>query len=105
MAVKLIEEGCVTTALPHIGGEGLGDLSLQATQGQLAAKSPQERVDWAPLVTTPTPRFDTPEVRKNNRNHRRRAGVGADGFRNEYLLRPIRGQVGEATRAQVLKAH
>ena len=105
MAVKLIEEGCVTKALSHIGGEGLGDLSLHAIQGQLAAKSPQEREDWASPVTTSTPRFDTPDVRKYYKNLRRRAGVGADGFRNEYLLRLIRGQVGEATRAQVLQAH
>ena len=105
MAVKLIGEGCVTKALSHIGGGGLGGFFLHAIQGQLAEKFPQGRVDWASPVTTSPPRFDTPDVRKYYKNLRRRAGVGADGFRNGYLLRPIRGQVGEATRAKVLKTH
>ena len=43
IAVKLIEEGCVTNALSNTGSEGPRSLSLRAIQGQLAVKSPGAR--------------------------------------------------------------
>ena len=52
-----------------------------------------------------TPRFNTPNVKMYYKNPRRQARIGADGFRNEYLLRLIRGQVGEATRIKVFRAY
>ena len=57
-----------------------GGLALGAIQGQLAARSPQERVDCPFPVTSSAPRFDILDVRKYYKNPRRREGVGAGVF-------------------------
>mmetsp|Transcript_16166 Transcript_16166/g.27540 ORF Transcript_16166/g.27540 Transcript_16166/m.27540 type:complete len:217 (+) Transcript_16166:114-764(+) len=104
MAVRLIEDGCVRQAMPYVEGSGLGDLELPEIQEQLRRKHPQERREWAMNGVAQAPRLFLRTIRDAIKNLRRNAGVGANKFRNEYLLVLMRGEMAPTTRLAVLDA-
>jgi len=104
LAVKLIEDGCLSKAMAHLGEHGLGDLGIPQIQAQLQKKHPQERKDWEKGGIEEMPRMELGDAKKALINICRNAGVGADRFRAEYLLRLVRGEMDGAVRGAVLGA-
>jgi hypothetical protein len=102
LAVKLIEDGCVAKAMPYLEGSGLGDLELDPIKAQLRAKHPQERADWPKARVSSGPRIGLSRVRDALKDLKRNAGCGIDRFRNEFLLRLVRGEMHPAARHNVL---
>ena len=103
-AIALIEDGCLSKAMAHLGEHGLGDLGLPAIQAQLLMKHPQERQEWARERLEGRPRLVPGDARKALMNMRRNSGVGADRFRAEYLVRLVRGEMDAGVRGSVLGA-
>jgi hypothetical protein len=107
-AVRLINDGCLSKAMAYLGENGLGDMSLPEIKEQLRRKHPQERrAEWDAALINDTERMelgDASGARDALKNLKRNAGTGPNRFRNEYLLRLVRGEVTTELRAQVLGA-
>ena len=103
-AITLIEDGCLSKAMAHLGEHGLGDLGLPEIQAQLRRKHPQERQEWAREGPGGRPRLVTGNAKKALMNMKRNSGVGADRFRAEYLIRLVRGEMHADIRNSVLRA-
>jgi len=103
-ALKLIEDGSLSKAMVYLGENGLGDMSLHQIKAQLQRKHPQQRRDWNSCGVGDMPRLVLGSARTALKNLVRNAGVGADRFRNEYLLRLVRGEMDSASRTAVLDA-
>jgi hypothetical protein len=103
-AIALIEDGCLSKAMAHLGEHGLGDLGLPAIQAQLQRKHPQERREWDRERPEGSPRLVPGDARKALINMKRKPGVGADRFRAEYLLSLVRGEMDAGVRGSVLGA-
>ena len=106
LAVKLIEDGCLSKAMVHLGENGLGDLKIPEIKAQLERKHPQHRREWDAAGIAETPRLIllAGSERTALKNLARNAGVGADRFRAEYLLRLVRGEIDSVTKERILEA-
>jgi hypothetical protein len=103
LAVRLIEQGCLSKAMTYLSSRGLGDLGLPEIAAQLKAKHPQERQPWE-VDLRDAPRVELGSARDVLKSLKRRAGTGPDNSRNEYLLRIVRGVVSPVVREKALGA-
>ena len=103
-AVRLIEDMCVAKAMPYLEGSGLGDLQLREIRQQLRRKHPQDRIEWPAGLVQRSPRLKLSDARNVLKALARNAGCGADRFRNEYLIRLVRGEMADSVRSQALEA-
>ena len=90
--------------MPYLEGSGLGDLQLREIRQQLRRKHPQDRIEWPAGLVQRSPRLQLPDARNDLKALAQNAGCGADRFRNEYLIRLVRGEMADSVRNQALKA-
>jgi len=90
--------------MPHLEGSGLGDLQLREMRQQLRRKHPQDRIEWPAGLVQRSPRLQLSGARNVLKALARNAGCGADRFRNEYLIRLVRGEMADSVRNQALDA-
>ena len=90
--------------MPYLEGSGLGDLQLWEIHQQLRRKHPQDRIEWPAGLVQRSPRLQLSDARNVLKVRARNAGCGADRFRNEYLIRLVRGEMAGSVRNQALEA-
>jgi hypothetical protein len=76
-AIALIEDGCLSKAMAHLGEHGLGDLGLPAIQAQLLRKHPQERQEWAGERLEERPRLVPGERQESAHEHEEKLRGGS----------------------------